>query len=139
MLRKMASTRESGIFEHGKDRDHALADCRSVGFVCPRGHQFAVRFSRDADLPASWECRKHGSPSRRVDVTPGHKQVKKREPWDMLQERRSMPELETLLAEQLQALRAGRLVPVTAWLTRSQGERSGQLSATRPSRSALAS
>jgi hypothetical protein len=116
----MANTRESGIFKYKQDRDHDLVDTQSVWFVCPRGHQFPVRFSSDADLPASWECRKHSSPSSRIDVTPRHKHNKKRGPWDMLQERRSMPELETLLAEHLDALRAGQLVPVTTWLRRSQ-------------------
>lgn len=120
MLRHMVTTRESGIFTYGQDRDHDPADYQSVGFVCPRGHQFAVRFSSEADLPASWECRQHSAQSKRIGITPRHKHAKQRDHWDMLQERRSIPELETLLAEQLHALHAGRLVPVTTWLNRSQ-------------------
>ncbi|HEY8374669.1 MAG TPA: RNA polymerase-binding protein RbpA [Pseudonocardiaceae bacterium] len=99
-----------GAISYETDRDHDLAPRRSVRYTCPKGHEFEVPFSDDAELPATWECRLHGLESRMVDGS--EPEVKKAKPprthWDMLLERRTIPELEQLLAERLEELRNRR-------------------------------
>jgi hypothetical protein len=57
-----------------------------------------------------WECRLHGNESRLVDGdVPQPKKTKPpRTHWDMLLERRSIPELEELLNERLTELQGRR-------------------------------
>jgi hypothetical protein len=78
-----------------------------VPFDCPAGHAFAVPFSVEADLPATWECRVCGATARRRDgeTVEGKAGRKPRTPWDMLLERRSIGDLEVLLEERLTMLR----------------------------------
>ena len=78
-----------------------------VPFDCPHGHAFAVPFSVEADLPATWECRVCGATALRRDGEPGESKVgrKIRTPWDMLLERRTIDDLEELLKERLALLR----------------------------------
>jgi hypothetical protein len=79
-----------------------------VAYDCPRGHSFMMPFSVEADVPARWECRQCGAIAIARDVPlPDEKAVKpSRTHWDMLLERRSIPELEELLEERLELLRA---------------------------------
>lgn len=78
-------------------------------FECPAGHEFEVQFAHDADLPDTWECRHHGRESQRIAAPPQVKHVKPmRTHWHMLIERRSIEELEVLLDEALEKLRARR-------------------------------
>jgi rubredoxin len=58
----------------------------------------------------TWECRLHGHESRIFDGDePQPKKIKPpRTHWDMLLERRSIPELEELLDERLTELRGRR-------------------------------
>ena len=83
---------------------------RVARFACPKGHDFEVPFSDDAELPPTWECRLHGTESKIIDgVEPEIKKIKPpRTHWDMLLERRSIPELEELLDERLEELRGRR-------------------------------
>ncbi|TDO93078.1 RNA polymerase-binding protein RbpA [Enemella evansiae] len=78
-----------------------------IGFDCPQGHHFTRTFAEEAELPTSWECPRCGQESVRSDGVP--MTVKEEKPgrthWDMLRERRSIPELEDLLAERLDLLR----------------------------------
>ncbi|MGH3669069.1 MAG: RNA polymerase-binding protein RbpA [Pseudonocardiaceae bacterium] len=99
-----------GTVSYETDRDHDLAPRRPVVYGCPKGHDFTVSFANDADTPMIWECRLHGSESRLVDgVEPEPKKIKPpRTHWDMLLERRSIPELEELLDERLSELRGRR-------------------------------
>ncbi|GAB3715104.1 RNA polymerase-binding protein RbpA [Mariniluteicoccus flavus] len=104
------SLRGSGLgaksFEDEKSIE--FAPRREIGFDCPRGHQFSCAFSDEAELPTSWECPRCGSESVRADGVP--MAVKQEKPvrthWDMLLERRSIAELEDLLAERLDLLRS---------------------------------
>jgi len=89
---------------------------RPIGFRCPHGHNFTVTFADGATLPASWECRRHSIEAGRIGVLHQPTPVAPRTHWDMLRERRPEPELAQLLDEQLRALRAGRLMPVSLWL-----------------------
>ena len=79
-------------------------------YHCPRGHVTHIPFSVEAEIPPTWECRcgaeaklQGGGPE------PEAKPVKHvRTHWDMLLERRSIPELEELLEERLTLLRESR-------------------------------
>lgn len=84
---------------------------REIGFDCENGHHFDLVFAEEATLPTEWECPRCGVLSKRSDgVLPEEKDVKPvRTHWDMLRERRSIPELEELLAERLELLRTGAL------------------------------
>jgi len=79
-----------------------------VTYDCPEGHSFTMPFSVEADVPARWECRVCGAVAIGRDVPlPEEKAIKpSRTHWDMLLERRSIPELEELLEERLELLRA---------------------------------
>ena len=83
---------------------------QEVGYDCARQHHFTMVFSSEAEIPALWECPRCGAESLRSDGTrPEAKEEKPvRTHWDMLRERRSIPELEELLEERLQYLRARR-------------------------------
>ena len=85
-----------------------MAPRQSVTYDCPRDHRFAIPFSLEADVPDVWECTVCGAEALRVDGTrPEPKNGKPaRTHWDMLLERRSVKELEVLLAERLELLRA---------------------------------
>ena len=99
-----------GTVSYETDRDHDLAPRRSVIYACPKGHDFTVSFADDAETPIVWECRLHGNEASLVDGSaPEPKKIKPpRTHWDMLLERRSIPELEELLSERLEELRGRR-------------------------------
>ena len=63
-----------------------------AAYRCPRGHEFRVPFSEEADVPTTWECRLDGTPGVLVDgPAPEAKKVKQaRTHWDMLMERRTV-------------------------------------------------
>ena len=95
-----------GAVSYETDRNHDLAPRKTIRYECPRGHELEVPFADDAEAPTTWECRLHGSISRLVDGgEPEQKKVKPaRTHCDMLLERRTIPELEALLAERLEML-----------------------------------
>jgi hypothetical protein len=70
------------------------------------GHPTTVPFAAEADIPPTWQCRVCGAEALRRDVEqPEAKAVKPaRTHWDMLLERRTIAELEEVLAERLDAL-----------------------------------
>ncbi len=84
-----------------------LAARLQLSFDCPNGHHFTLTFAEEAELPTEWECSKCGKIALRADgVLPPAKELKHvRTHWDMLRERRSIPELEEILAERLEELR----------------------------------
>ncbi len=90
-----------------------FAPRQHVTYDCPQGHRFEIPMADDAEVPFRWECPRCGSLSRQVDgVEPpsaDHKAV--RTHWDMLLERRSIPELEDILSERLELLRSGEIGP----------------------------
>ena len=85
------------------------SDRQIVVYVCPQQHRIELPFSTEAEIPSTWECR-CGEEALLLDgPAPTHKPVKPpRTHWDMLLERRSIPELEELLEERLLLLRASR-------------------------------
>ena len=81
-----------------------------AAYRCPRGHEFSVPFSEEADVPSTWECRLDGTTAQLIDgPEPEAKKVKApRTHWDMLMERSTIADLEEVLAERLDVLRARR-------------------------------
>ena len=98
------------------ERGIEFAARQQVGYRCERGHEFEITMSVEAEIPAKWECPRCGAESLRSDgQRPEAKEEKPvRTHWDMLRERRSIAELEDLLAERLDLLRSGELGS-TAW------------------------
>ena len=96
-----------GAVSYENDESTEPVERQVAGYSCPNGHRFAVPFSADADVPATWECRFCGAAAIRDDgATPPASRTKPaRSHWDMLLERRSIPELEAILAERLELLR----------------------------------
>jgi len=92
-----------------------FAPRREVGFDCPRAHHFELVFAEEAEIPSVWECPRCGAESLRSDGQRAEAKEEKavRTHWDMLRERRSIPELEDLLAERLTLLRSGELSAAT--------------------------
>jgi hypothetical protein len=99
-----------GAVSYETDRDHDLAPRQAARYGCPKGHEFDVPFADDAEFPGTWECRLHGATSELIGGSaPEAKKVKPpRTHWDMLLERRSTAELEELLNERLDLLKARR-------------------------------
>jgi len=99
-----------GATSYENDRNTDLAPRQEVSFDCPKGHRFTVPFSAEAELPINWECRVCGA----LAVTstgdlPAPKKIKPpRSHWDMLLERRSVADLEEVLAERLAVIRGER-------------------------------
>ena len=79
-------------------------------YDCPDGHTIILPFSTEAEVPPVWECRCGKEALLRDATKPEPKATKPpRTHWDMLLERRTVGELEDLLAERLELLRAGKL------------------------------
>src|SRR5437763_6036943 len=99
-----------GAVSYESDRNTELAPRQTREYLCARGHQFEVPFAVDAEVPMTWECKFDGTVARLIDGTePEQKKAKPpRTHWDMLLERRSVPELEELLDERLDLLKQRR-------------------------------
>ena len=99
-----------GATSYENDRNTDLAPRQEVVFKCPKGHEFSVPFAAEAELPVSWECRVCGATAyTATGDLPAPKKVKPpRSHWDMLMERRSMADLEEVLAERLAVIRGQR-------------------------------
>jgi hypothetical protein len=97
-----------GATSYEIDRNTDLAPRQSVPYDCPHGHSFEVPMAVDAEVPATWECRVCGAVSLCRDGvrTEGKKVKPVRTHWDMLLERRTIDELEDVLAERLAELHA---------------------------------
>jgi hypothetical protein len=95
-----------GAASYEADRNTDLAPRRAAEYACRQGHTFSVPFAADAQPPAVWECRVCGTPAALVHgAEPESKKTKPvRTHWDMLLERRSVDDLEQVLAERLAVL-----------------------------------
>src|SRR6266700_6500361 len=100
-----------GATSYENDRNTDLAPRQDVAFDCPKGHSFSVPFAAEAEIPTTWECRVCGATA--LTMTGNLPMPKKAKPprthWDMLLERRSIEDLEEVLAERLALIRAGRV------------------------------
>jgi hypothetical protein len=82
---------------------------QDITYHCKNGHVIVVPMAMEADVPALWECRCGEFALREDAELPEPKATKPaRTHWDMLMERRTTAELETLLEERLALLRAGQ-------------------------------
>jgi thioesterase domain-containing protein len=100
-----------GAVSYENEQATELAERQMVAYNCPNGHHIEVPFAAEAEVPQTWECRFCGATALKADAaTPEPTRIKApRSHWDMLLERRSIPELEAILAERLELLRvAGR-------------------------------
>src|SRR3954447_25123239 len=95
-----------GTTSYETDRNTDLAPRHDVVYDCPRGHQTTVPMASEAELPATWECKVCGGVALLRDgvgLEPKKAKVA-RTHWDMLRERRSLDDLEVVLAERLAEL-----------------------------------
>ena len=99
-----------GAQSYESDSGVDAAPRQRIDYDCPAGHRTSVPMSVEAEVPLVWECRVCGKEGVRTDAAlPEPKRVKPpRTHWDMLLERRTIPELEELLEERLALLRARR-------------------------------
>ncbi|HMO10447.1 MAG TPA: RNA polymerase-binding protein RbpA [Actinotalea sp.] len=92
------------------DQGVELAPRLEVHYDCPNGHTIVLPFAAEAEVPVTWECRCGAEALLRDADMPEAKAGKPpRTHWDMLLERRTVGELEELLTERLELLRAGKL------------------------------
>ena len=98
-----------GAVSYESDRNTELAPRQTREYLCARGHQFEVPFAVDAEVPTPGSA---SSTARGPLVDGTEPECKKAKPprthWDMLLERRSMAELEDILNERLDEVRARR-------------------------------
>lgn len=102
-----------GSYSLESDRDVEYFERVFSQFECVSGHKFEVPFARDAELPASWECKSCSSPAMRVVEGSFVEQIEdtgttQRTHFEMLLERRTRAELEELLQERLTEMRERR-------------------------------
>ena len=90
-----------------------FAPRQRVVYDCANGHDFEIPMAAEAEVPFTWECPRCGAESRQRDGDQPEARVEKpaRTHWDMLLERRSIPELEDILSERLELLRSGLIGP----------------------------
>ena len=95
------------------ERGVEMAPRQEITYVCDDGHTFKVMMADEAEVPDEWEDPKTGQRGRRADAGEAEPKFVKpvRSHWDMLLERRSVAELEELLTERLEMLRAGEIGP----------------------------
>jgi rubredoxin len=95
-----------GAVSYESDRHTEFAPRLRTAYDCPAGHETAMPFAAEADIPPTWECRVCGATALLRDAE--QPEAKKGKParthWDMLLERRSTDELEEVLAERLAVL-----------------------------------
>lgn len=98
-----------GAVSYETDRNHDLAPRQVAKYRTDNGEEFEVPFADDAEIPGTWLCRNGLEGTLIEGEAPEPKKVKPpRTHWDMLLERRSVEELEELLKERLDLLKAKR-------------------------------
>ncbi len=102
-----------GAVSYENDKGTELAERQMVVYVCPNRHRLEVPLSAEAEVPGTWECKFCGATAIKANTASATGEVVRvkapRTHWDMLLERRSIPELEVILQERLDLLRlAGR-------------------------------
>lgn len=96
------------------ERGVEMAPRQDVEYITEGGEKFTVTMSTEAEIPLEWEHPKTGIVGRLADAGEQTESTEKpvRSHWDMLLERRSREELEEILSERLELLRAGEIGPV---------------------------
>ena len=98
-----------GAVSYETDRNHDLAPRQIARYRTENGEEFEVPFADDAEIPGTWLCRNGMEGVLIEGDLPEPKKVKPpRSHWDMLRERRSIADLEQVLAERLALIRGDR-------------------------------
>lgn len=111
----------SGSLVHLGDQTGPV-DKRTVFYRCGSGHTIEITFAANAAVPQLWQCASHSSPApllHQDDVAaagavladleePGRDRTSGRTHYDHVRARRTPADLEALLQERLEALRARR-------------------------------
>ncbi len=105
-----------------------FAPRQRVTYDCRNGHEFDIPMAAEAEVPFLWECPRCGAQSRQRDAEPPESKLDKptRTHWDMLRQRRSIPELEDILSERLQLLRSGEIGPAHLHRSRTRTARTAK-------------
>lgn len=96
------------------ERGAELVPRQVVAYLCLHcSREEALQFATDIVAPTQWTCRHCGAQAGRrngddVIIPEEESELVGRTPWEMLLERRTIAELEILLADQLSLLRARR-------------------------------
>jgi len=85
-----------------------MADRMEITYTCPGGHEFTRVFAADVTAPTTWDCPRCGKVGALESEPMPNESSAVRSHWDMLLERRSMDELEDMLAVRVKELRALR-------------------------------
>jgi hypothetical protein len=119
----MTALRGFTMNSHSYESDAGVAPAQTVrkGYYCPIGHVTTLRFSVEAEeIPQTWDCPKcgrlahhdsavaaleSGTAGGRALASPRTSATGKTH-WEMLLERRTVADLEVILAERLSMLRA---------------------------------
>ena len=96
-----------GALSMETDENVVPSERQITTYLCPNGHVIELPFSVEAEIPPTWECR-CGADAKLKDGVEAKAVKPARTHWDMLLERRSIPELEELLEERLTLLRESR-------------------------------
>lgn len=110
-----------GVQSFEDERGVEMAPRQTIDYRCEDGRVFSVTMSVEAEIPYLWEDPKTGEVGTRTDGEAPEAKAEKaiRTHWDMLLERRSVDELEDILTERLELLRAGEIGPVHLHRTRA--------------------
>ena len=83
-----------------------MADRVEITYICPLDHEFTRVFAADATVPASWDCPRCGKNATTELAQSAEETAERpRTHWDMVLERRSLDELDDMLAERIRQLR----------------------------------
>lgn len=99
-----------GSLSYETDEHVETAERQVIRYACPKGHLTSVPFSVDAEeIPLTWTCRCGSessviTPAANLALPDDRPERHVRTHWDMLLERRTIAELEELLAERLALL-----------------------------------
>src|SRR5258705_10599035 len=109
MADRVLRGRRLGAVSYETARNPALAPRQVAKSRTDNGEEFGVPFADDAEIPGPGPCR-NGMEGTLIDGdVPEPKKAKPpRTHWDMLLERRSVDELEELLKERLDIIKARR-------------------------------
>ncbi|MDR2378014.1 MAG: RNA polymerase-binding protein RbpA [Bifidobacteriaceae bacterium] len=105
------SLRGSGIGFQSLESEEGVefAARAEVAYDCPDGHTTILPFALEAEVPDFWQCRCGAAGVLRGARDPEPPRTRRqRTHWDMLLERRTIGELEDVLSECLELLRARR-------------------------------
>lgn len=99
-----------GSISYETDRNFEPVARVTARYESPNGHITTVTFAEDAEIPLVWDSSYDGQPARLIggEEPPAKKVKPPRTHWDMLMERRTIADLEEVLAERLEVLRSRR-------------------------------